>query len=151
MASYRTKYMALCITKSFNHRRIICSLVAFTIYCIYLAESLKWSPVDLKKNKSHIIGAWLLLVFFVGGQVILYAHQHKVSQFGFSRNSHPLGQTVTEKCSLCDAMHFNSMTVHEHSVVMQLLVATHYDYKAVTYSFVSLSLILSPGRAPPVS
>jgi len=28
---------------------------------------------------------------------------------------------------------------------------SHYDYKAVTYGFVSFSLILSKGRAPPVS
>jgi len=105
----------------------------------------------LKKNKLHIIGAWLLLVFFVGGQVILFAHQHKVSKFEISKSSRPFQQTVTEKCSLCDAMHFNSMVVNEHPPVVHLLTASHYDYKAVTRTFVSLSLILSPGRAPPVS
>jgi hypothetical protein len=125
--------------------------LAFTIYCLYLVESLKWSPAGLKKNKSYIIGAWLLLVFFAGGQVMLFAHQHKVSKFEFGRHSHPNQQTVTEKCSLCDALHFNTIMVNEHPSVVDLLAASHYDYKAVTRSFVSLSLILSPGRAPPVS
>jgi hypothetical protein len=103
------------------------------------------------KNKSYIIGAWLLLVFFVGGQVMLFAHRHKVIKFELGKNSRPYQQTVTDKCSLCDAMHFNTMAANEHTPVMHLLVATHYDYKAVTRTFISFSLILSTGRAPPVS
>jgi hypothetical protein len=105
----------------------------------------------LKKNKSIIIGAWLLLLFFVGSQVILYAHHHRAHQFEISGNNHPFQQTVTEKCSLCDAMHFNTMVANEYVAVVHLLVASHYDHQAVTYSFTSLSLILSPGRGPPVS
>jgi hypothetical protein len=116
-----------------------------------LTGSPKWSPADLKKNKSHIIGAWLLLVFFTSGQVILFAHQHKVSKFEISKSSRPFQQTVTEKCQLCDALHFNTMMVNEHPPVVHLLEVSYYDHQAVTPTFVSLSLILSPGRAPPVS
>jgi len=105
----------------------------------------------LKKSKAYTFGAWLLLVFFTGGQVMLFAHQHKVNKFEISKNSRPFQQTVTEKCSLCDAMHFNTMMVNEHLPIVHLLAASHYDYKAVTRTFASLSLILSPGRAPPVS
>jgi hypothetical protein len=105
----------------------------------------------LKKSKFHLFGAWVLLVFFAGGQVILFAHQHKVNKFEFSTHSRPFQQTVTEKCSLCDAMHFNAMVAGDHPVMVHLLAASPYAYKAVTYTIVSLSLILSPGRAPPVS
>ena len=112
---------------------------------------LKHQPADLKKNRSYIIGAWLLLVFFAAGQAMLFAHQHKVSKSQFAQHNHPNQHTVTEKCSLCDAMHFNTMVANEHAPVLHFLVATHYDYTAVTRSFISLSLILSPGRAPPVS
>jgi hypothetical protein len=125
--------------------------MAFNNLFFTFDESLKWSPADLKKNRSHILGALLLLVFFVGGQVILFAHQHKLNKFEFGRHSHPFQHTVTEKCSLCDAMHFNTMVANEHTAVTHLLVATHYDYKAVTRTFISFSLILSTGRAPPVS
>ena len=104
----------------------------------------------LKKNRSYLIGAWLLLVFFSAGQVILFAHQHKLRQSEFSKHSRPFQQTVTEKCSLCDSMHFNTMVVNDQPVIIHLLTATHYDYQAVTRTFISLSLILSPGRAPPV-
>jgi len=126
-------------------------MMAFTNLLFTFERSLNRQPADLKKNRSYLIGAWLLLVFFVGGQVMLFAHQHKVSKFEFGRHGHTNQQTVTEKCSLCDAMHFNTMVANEHIPVVHLLVATHYDYKAVTRSFISLSLILSPGRAPPVS
>ena len=104
----------------------------------------------MKKNKSHIIGARLLLFIFVAGQVILYGHQHKVNTIFSKVHSSTSQQTVTEKCQLCDAMHFNSMVINLRHYVMPVAVS-HYDYKAVTYTFVSLSLILSTGRAPPLS
>ena len=108
------------------------------------------SPVALKKSKYPIFYAWLLLVLFVAGQVIVYSHQHKINNAlskGHAQTSH---QIITEKCQLCDAMHFNTMVINTHSVVIPVAVS-HYDYKTVTYTFVSLSLILSPGRAPPIS
>ncbi len=125
--------------------------MAFNNLLFKFGGSLNRQPADLKKNRSYIIGAWLLLVCFVGGQVIVFAHQHKLNKFEFGKSSPPIQQTVTEKCQLCDALHFNPMMANEHPAVVHLLVASHYDYKAVTCTFVSLSLILSPGRAPPVS
>jgi hypothetical protein len=128
-------------------------MMAFNNLLFTFDRSLNRQPADLKKNRSYILGAWLLLVFFVGGQVILYAHQHRVNQFsGHIPVKHASSQqTVTEKCALCDALHLNTMVAGEHAVVVHLLVASHYDYQVVTYSFTSLSLILSTGRAPPVS
>ena len=106
--------------------------------------------VDLKQNKYHILFARLLLVIFVAGQIVLYGHQHKVNTVLNKVHSRSSQQTITEKCQLCDAMHFNSMVINVHLHVAQVAVS-HYDYKAVTYTFVSLSLILSTGRAPPLS
>jgi hypothetical protein len=116
-----------------------------------LARSLNSQPADLKKNRSYIIGAWLLLVFFAGGQAILFAHHHKLNQSGGKTGyqSHAPLQTVTEKCQLCDALHFNTMVANEHVAVIHLLTATYCDYKALTCTFISLSRIFSPGRAPP--
>jgi len=109
----------------------------------------------LKRNKAHIVYSWLLLVCFIAGQYMVYEHQHKINA-GSGTNAYrhaanPSGTIVQEKCSLCDAMHFNTMIANEHPPIVHLLIASHYDHKAVTRTFVSLSLILSPGRAPPVS
>lgn len=107
----------------------------------------------MKKSKYHIFYAWLLLIFFVAGQFAVYGHQHK----GNKATSHlirhqtsPSQHTVSEKCQLCDAMHHNTMVVNAHYYIAPIVVS-HYNYKAVTYTFVSLSLILSTGRAPPIS
>jgi len=118
-----------------------------------MKSKLFYSLSAVLKNRAKLFGTWLLLVFFAGGQVVLFAHQHKLNQsVGIvSHHGHFPQQTVSEKCSLCDAMHFNAMLVNEPAVVVHLLPATHYDYKAVTRTFISISLILSTGRAPPVS
>jgi hypothetical protein len=105
---------------------------------------------DLKQNRYHIQLARLLLVIFVAGQIVLYGHQHQVNTVLNKVHSQSSQQTITEKCQLCDAMHFNSMVINMHYYVVPVVVS-HYHYKAVTYSFVSLSLILSTGRAPPIS
>jgi hypothetical protein len=92
----------------------------------------------------------LLLLIFVAGQVVLYGHQHKVNTAFSKVHSGTSKQTITEKCQLCDVMHHNTMAVCVLYGVPPAVIS-HYDYKAVAYTFVSLSLILSTGRAPPVS
>ena len=86
---------------------------------------------------------------------MVYAHQHKINagcgSNAYHHAANQSGAIVQEKCSLCDAMHFNKMMANEHPAVVHLLAASPYNYKAVTRTFISLSLILSPGRAPPVS
>jgi hypothetical protein len=104
----------------------------------------------LKSNKCHIQLARLLLFIFVAGQVILYGHQHAVNTSLSKVHSRASQQTITEKCQLCDAMHFNSMVINVQLHIAPIAVS-HYNYQAVTYTFVSLSLILSTGRGPPVS
>jgi hypothetical protein len=104
----------------------------------------------LKKSAYHIFCSWLLLILFVAGQVVLYSHQHKLNNLVGHLKHSSSQQIVTEKCQICDAMHQNTMVISAHYGVVPVVVS-HYDYKAVTYTFVSLSLILSTGRAPPVS
>jgi hypothetical protein len=105
-------------------------------------------PLDLKRSKVHIFCAWLLLLFFVAGQSAVFAHQHHVN--------HPTGkagrlvstQTVTEKCQLCDAMHVSMALpdVHYHPA----LVYIPYQYPVTEiYGYLTISLILASGRAPP--
>jgi hypothetical protein len=99
----------------------------------------------LKKRNYPIFYARLLLIFFAAGQSALYFHQHK---FTFAKA--PVhGQTLTEKCRLCDAMHHQTMALAAVATDMPG-ISGHYDYTIVTYTFVSLSLILSTGRAPPL-
>jgi hypothetical protein len=102
----------------------------------------------LKRNKLHIIYTWIVLICFAAGQGMVYAHQHLVKYHVHQTAANQ--QTVTEKCQLCDVMHQNNMTLTEHHYFSPV-VSTYHFYTPGQYDFVSIALILSSGRAPPVS
>lgn len=84
---------------------------------------------------------------------MVYSHQHhitvgKVKPYSISKNK--TQTTVTEKCELCDVMHHNVM-VTSVQVYFTPAIATSYVFKGFEYNFTSIQLILSSGRAPPVS
>jgi hypothetical protein len=89
-----------------------------------------------------------MLICFAAGQWAVYAHQHKVYA-GMTKTA-TQRTVVSEKCQLCDAMHHNSMLTHSHTYFSPVVVTGHF-YKQGQYDFVSIALILSPGRAPPVA
>ncbi|HWZ13606.1 MAG TPA: hypothetical protein VNW95_00105 [Mucilaginibacter sp.] len=105
----------------------------------------------MKRSKYHIACSWILLTCFVAGQYMIYAHQHNITantfpKYSISKNlSQP---TVTDKCTLCDAMHHNVM-VKAAPAYFADVKTTRYIFKSCEYNFTSISLILSGGRAPP--
>jgi hypothetical protein len=108
----------------------------------------------LKRNKTNILYAWLLLVCFIAGQYVVYSHQHKIiagntfkAQASTKDHSHT---TVQEKCSICDAMHHTSAVIEQANYFSPNIVTKHF-YAAYNYEFVSIALILAAGRAPPVT
>ncbi|WP_139160034.1 hypothetical protein [Mucilaginibacter sp. NFR10] len=105
----------------------------------------------MKKNRLHIVFAWLLLVCFAAGQYMVYSHQHALIK-GITKHSHTaVGQpTVKEKCLLCDAMHHTDAVAVSNSSFFIPLVTSDHFFKTGDYNFVSLALILAAGRAPPV-
>lgn len=106
----------------------------------------------MKNYKRHIIHAWMLLFCFIAGQYMVYAHQHKLNQGlkqSYAVSKHQPGQTLTEKCKLCDAMHHYNAVSDNHTA-LTLLPAEDIAYVSPVYNFTSLSLILAAGRAPPV-
>jgi hypothetical protein len=88
------------------------------------------------------------MVCFAAGQVMVYAHQHLVKYHTHQTSDNQ--QTVTEKCQLCDAMHHNSMMLTDHQYFSVDYSTVHF-YTPGQYDFVSIALILSSGRAPPLS
>jgi hypothetical protein len=101
----------------------------------------------MKKGNRHVVCSWILLICFIAGQWAVYAHQHKTFAH-ITRTTH--GTVVTEKCQLCDAMHHNSMIQQLPAVFAPMQVIDHV-YKPGNYDFISISLILSAGRAPPAA
>jgi hypothetical protein len=106
----------------------------------------------VKKNKVNIIYSWLLLICFIAGQYMVYTHQHHLLK-GISKsvsvsNTHPQ-QTVKEKCDMCDAMHHNFVLADSALYPTHQPVVIHV-FKACNYNFISFSLVLAAGRAPPL-
>jgi len=104
----------------------------------------------LKERKNHIIWSWLLLLFFVAGQVVLYSHHHGVESAGVKLEHQISGRSLSEKCGLCDAMRFNSMEINQ-SVFFDHVLTFDYFLLIRPADFVSVSLISSAGRSPPLS
>jgi len=85
---------------------------------------------------------------------MVYAHTHNTGtasiKSAWQNPNNQSKQTVTETCRLCDAMHHNTMAI-DHSVFFAPVVTTSYFYKAVNHYFISIALILSAGRSPPMA
>jgi len=121
---------------------------------LFLPPAVKGVKLTLKNNNRHIVCAWMLLLLFALGQCIVYAHTHSVgvasTRSAYQNSGHQSKQTVAETCRLCDAMHHNNIAVNT-PVYFAPLVATNYFYKAVEHHFISIALILSAGRSPPMA
>ena len=107
----------------------------------------------MKTGKHHIFRSWLLLLCFVAGQYMVYAHQHNiikrtVKTYDVART--PAGKTFTERCALCDAMHHTVMLI-SHNVYFNPITVTGHFFEQVSYKFISFQLIQAGGRAPPIS
>ncbi|HWZ36474.1 MAG TPA: hypothetical protein VNW51_09955 [Mucilaginibacter sp.] len=104
----------------------------------------------MKKNTVNIFFAWAILFSFIAGQYVIYTHQHKIiARITATTKSIP-HTTLQEKCSVCDAMHHINAVINQYSYFGPNIVTKHF-YKAYNYDFVSIALILSAGRAPPVA
>jgi hypothetical protein len=117
-----------------------------------LSKAVKKQNFDLKTGKYHIIYSWILLICFVAGQYMVYAHQHNITKgivkIHIVAKNVPQ-QTVTEKCGLCDVMHHNAM-VKAGQVYFNPATAANHSFKSFEYNFTSIQLILSGGRGPPI-
>jgi len=106
---------------------------------------------QLERSKLHIVYTWLVLICFIAGQLMVFAHQHRTN--GVVNNlikttQNPDQKIITEKCQLCDAMHHNEMVLTHHSYFTPAVAVKHV-YIHGDYNFISIALILSAGRSPP--
>ncbi|MEO7213252.1 hypothetical protein [Mucilaginibacter sp.] len=109
----------------------------------------------MKKSTYHIIYSWALLLCFVTGQYMVYAHQHNQvknihasANHDCKRSSHTI---VKEKCEICDSMHHNAMELSAGAEYHAPLFITKHTFKSSQYDFTSIALILAAGRAPPIA
>jgi len=120
---------------------------------VTFAADCQKQPLTVKNNKYHIIHSWVLLICFVAGQYMVYAHQHKPvagTRQAYSAGAKHARPTVTEKCRFCDAMHHISMIVDSYAS-NPVITTADYIYQSPVYHCTSFALILKGGRAPPLN
>lgn len=107
----------------------------------------------MKKSTYHIICAWALLLCFITGQYMVYAHQHFINKGTYSATKRAVKNssrtTVSEKCPICDSMHHVNMELTKQAC-FDTFTGTIFTFKTFQYDFTSIALILSSGRGPPV-
>jgi hypothetical protein len=89
-----------------------------------------------------------MLICFTAGQLMIYAHQHLANLN--TKHVNTENHTFKEKCQVCDAMHHSFMDIAQQASHVPLTESKHV-YTKFDYEFVSISLILSAGRSPPIS
>ena len=105
----------------------------------------------MNKNRRHILYTWIILVCFAAGQWSVYAHYHAISRSQLTSSATAKHQhTISEKCQLCDAMHHTAM-LHQSQLLLTAISVTNVNYQPCQYNFVSQSIVLASGRAPPLS
>ncbi|MGI4020689.1 MAG: hypothetical protein ACRYFA_04225 [Janthinobacterium lividum] len=106
----------------------------------------------MTERKAHLILSWLLLLFFVVGQVIVFAHQHHTKYNALSvhqsRSSHP--QIIHEKCSFCDQMHHAPISCVNIPDYVTILIPAFQLYTYSRQYYPGNSLVHADGLSPPV-
>lgn len=105
----------------------------------------------MNKRKAHILLSWLLLLFFVVGQFVIYAHQHhaKYNTLSFQKDSQHDQQVVHEKCNLCDQMHHAAMQVAQPLLYGIILNPVSRIYIPVQHHYKANALVHADGLSPP--
>ena len=91
----------------------------------------------------------------MAGQLMVIVHQHNVlkkssSLYSVAKHQPKPAHVLTEKCYVCDAMHQTAAILTQTTYYIPV-VTSQPVYQVGDYNFISISLILAAGRAPPVS
>jgi hypothetical protein len=105
----------------------------------------------MKDRLRHITYSWVVLICFAVGQVTAFSHQHltDIKSRTATAKHDTSGQTVKEKCYVCDTMHHTSMAIFTDAVPALHFTIIDTQYKR-QHDYKGIALILSADRGPPV-
>lgn len=105
----------------------------------------------MNNRKASKILSWLLLLFFVVGQIIIYAHQHhsKYNALIFHARHSSDKQIVQEKCFFCDQMHHAQIDCVQPLNYCSILNPVTWIYLNKLHHYVGSPLVHADGLSPP--
>lgn len=105
----------------------------------------------LKKRQAKILSSFLLLLIFITGQVIVFAHTHR---FDHQAEKHYASKKDTSKvsednCPIC-VQHGNIQLLLQQHQFNFWSLSSSYTPVAFSTIYQSIELLLSGNRGPPV-
>jgi len=103
----------------------------------------------MKNRTRRIVAAFVLLLCFTAGQVILLTHSHVASYSKTTHSKHSTSAGNEESCKICQLNH-NTATLLNVDLSHNIIYGTAYkQLQAAALSYQSISLVLAATRGPP--
>jgi hypothetical protein len=104
----------------------------------------------MKNRTTGIVVAFVLLLCFTTGQIIVFSHSHTVSYSKTSSSKHGTPTGTDENCKICQLNH-NMAALLSTDLNHTVIYGTAYkQLKVAALSYQSISLVLAATRGPPV-
>lgn len=101
----------------------------------------------LKKQPAKILAAFLLLMTFVTGQLIVIAHTHGKVEYARHQTKK---DTNDDKCRICDQNSHTQLFYQQQQNLFTVAQVTINAYQEYHYLYYSVKLYKSSNRGPPV-
>jgi hypothetical protein len=110
------------------------------------------SFAQLMKSKTvKILAAFILLLCFTTGQVIIFTHSHVAAISKAASSKRPTSATADENCKICHLNH-NSAALFNIELPNAVIYGTAYkQLQTASHNYKSISLILAATRGPPIA
>jgi len=104
----------------------------------------------MKNRTTRIIAAFVLLLCFTTGQIIVFTHSHVVSYSKTNTSKHSNSPNTEENCKICQLNHDATalLSIDLHNTV--IYGTTYKQLHVAALSYQSIALVLAATRGPPV-
>jgi hypothetical protein len=103
----------------------------------------------LKKRINKILASFILLLTFVIGQVIVFAHNHnaEAASINYAVKKHK-ASAIDAKCQICSQSGHVQLLLQTHQLFFYTTSQSH-QFVVYTAVYQSIKLLLSGNRGPP--
>jgi hypothetical protein len=104
----------------------------------------------MKNRTTRIVAAFVLLLCFTTGQIIVFSHSHVAAYSKTAQSKHSTSTGTDENCKICQLNH-DATAVLNIGLHNALIYGTAYkQLQVAALSYQSISLVLAATRGPPL-
>jgi len=104
----------------------------------------------MTNRTRRIVAAFVLLLCFTTGQIIVFSHSHVASYAKTKQSKHNTSTGTDENCKICQLNH-NTTALLSVDLNNTVIYGTAYkQLRVAALSYQSISLVLAATRGPPL-